>query len=69
MRITSTTIKNYNEHAVEIIDWNNTIRKGWFIKIDNQYKLFPFDDIWNVYVYKPSQIKSIKHLTNGVVLK
>ena len=69
MKITIKTIINFNQSAVEITDWNNISHKGWFIKIDNEYKLFPFDTIWNVYVYKASQIKSIKHLTNNFELK
>ena len=69
MKITTKTLTNFNQSAVEIIDWNNISHKGWFIKIDNEYKLFPFDTIWNVYVYKASHIKSIKHLTNNFELR
>ena len=69
MKITTKTLTNFNQSAVEITDWNNVSRKGWFIKIDNEYKLFPFDTIWNVYVYKASHIKVIKHLTNNFELK
>ena len=69
MEITTKTLTNFNQSAVEITDWNNISHKGWFIKIDNEYKLFPFDTIWNVYVYKASHIKSIKHLTNNFEVK
>ena len=69
MKITNKTLINFNQSAVEITDWNNVTRKGWFIKIDNEYKLFPFDTIWNVYVYKASHIKLIKHLTNNFEVK
>jgi len=69
MKITTKTLTNFNQSAVEITNLNNISHKGWFIKIDNEYKLFPFDTIWNVYVYKASHIKSIKHLTNNFELK
>ena len=69
MKITTKTLTNFNQSAVEITNLNNISHKGWFIKIDNKYKLFPFDTIWNVYVYEASHIKSIKHLTNNFELK
>ena len=65
MGITNEILNNFNQCPVEVVNYNGVARKGWFIKIDNEYKLFPFDTIWNVYVYKASQIKSIKHLTNN----
>jgi len=69
MKITTKTLTNFNQSAVEVTNLNNISHKGWFIKIDNKYKLFPFDTIWNVYVYEASHIKSIKHLTNNFELK
>ena len=38
MKITNKTLTNFNQSAVEITDWNNVARKGWFIKIDNESK-------------------------------
>ena len=69
MRITNEVLKNFNQCPVEVVDCYNITHRGWFIKIDNQYKLFPYDTIWNVYVYKASHIKSIKHLTNNFDVK
>ncbi len=65
MKITDEILKNFNECPVEVVDCKGLAHRGWFIKIDNKYKLFPYNDIWNVYVYKASHIKSIKHLTNN----
>lgn len=69
MRITNEVLKNFDQSPVEVVDCNGFAHRGWFIKIDNQYKLFPYDTIWNVYVYKVSHIKSIKHLTNNFEVK
>ena len=69
MRITNEILKNFNQSAVEVVDCNGFAHRGWFIKINNEYKLFPFDDIWSVYVYKVSHIKSIKHLTNNFEIR
>lgn len=65
MRITKEILNNFNQCPVEVIDCYGIVHRGWFIKIDNQYKLFPYDTIWVVYCYKVSDIKSIKHLTNN----
>ncbi len=64
MRITNEILKNFNECPVEVVDCSGSTHRGWFIKIGKEYKLFPFDSIWYVCVYKASHIKSIKHLTN-----
>ena len=64
--ITKEILKNFNECAVEIIDCDNKVNRGWFINIDGRYKLFPFDTIWETYVYTVGAIKSIKHLTNNL---
>ncbi len=69
MKLNKETIKNFIECPVEIIDCNNKVNKGWLIQKDDIYKLLPFDTIWNVYVYKISHIKSIKHLTNNFQLR
>lgn len=69
MRITKEILKNFDQSAVEVVDCNYSTHRGWFIKINNEYKLFPFDTIWSVYVYKVSHIKSIKHLTNNFEVK
>ena len=69
MRITSEILKNFDQSAVEVTDCNGSTHRGWFIKIDGRYKLFPYDDIWSVYAYKVSHIKSIKHLTNDFEVK
>ena len=69
MKITNEILKNFNQCPVEVVDIWNKINRGWLIKIGNEYKLFPFNDIWVVYVYKVSHIKSIKHLTNNFEIK
>lgn len=69
MNITKETIKNFDESAVEIVDYLNNVHRGWFIIKNYRYKLFPFDTIWAVYTFKLSHIKSIKHLTNNFELK
>lgn len=69
MRITNKILENFNECSVEVVDCNNSTHRGWFIKIGKEYKLFPFDSIWYVCVYKASHIKSIKHLTNDFEVK
>lgn len=68
-RITSELLNNFNQCPVEIVDYNDSTHRGWFIKIDNKYKLFPYDTIWVVYSYRVSDIKSIKHLTNNFEVK
>lgn len=65
-RLTKETINYFNECAVEIVDCNNKVYKGWFVKVGNDYKLFPFDTIWCKYQFSLCTIKSIKHLTNNV---
>lgn len=68
-RITNELLNNFNQCPVEVVDCNGFAHRGWFMKINNEYKLFPYDSIWNVYTYKVSHIKSIKHLTNNFEVK
>lgn len=69
MRITREVLKNFNQCPVEVVDCYGVAHRGWFIRIDNKYKLFPYDTIWTIYGYKVSDIKSIKHLTNNFEVK
>lgn len=69
MRITNEILKNFDQCPVEVVDCNGIAHRGWFIKIDGIYKLFPYDSIWCTYVYRVSHIKSIKHLTNDFEVK
>lgn len=59
--------------AVELIDMDDNVRTGWLIKrtnnANNVYKLYPLAytlcplaDVWCIYPYKSSQIKSIRRL-------
>lgn len=62
--MTKEEIKNFNESAVEIKDKDGYISKGWFVIVDGEYKLYPFDTIWFIHKYTLGGIKFIRHLTN-----
>ena len=71
LKLTRKNIECFNLCAVSLVDIDNHKREGWLV-IDyekDEYKILPFDDIWNIYNYKFSHIKSIKHCTNGYELK
>lgn len=62
--MTKEEIKNFNESAVEIKDKDGYINRGWFVIVDGEYKLYPFDTIWIIHKYTLGGIKFIRHLTN-----
>ena len=63
-------LENCLYSAVELTDFDNNVKKGWFVKKSaKEYVLLPFDDIWHTYIYHKSHIKKIKFLTNGFEIK
>ena len=64
MRI-SEQLKKFLGHAVELVDSHNHTHQGWLVKEGKFYNLYPLDDIWHIYTYSASRIKTVKFLTNG----
>lgn len=69
--ITSKKLENFINMPVKLIDCDDRILYGWFIKgtMKYYYVLLPFNDIWNTYSFRASHIKSIKFLTNGYEIR
>lgn len=67
--ITIKKLECFVKSAVELIDIDGEVHYGWFIKDGNKYELYPFDSIKNIYAFKASHIKSIKHLINGYEIR
>ena len=61
----SEQLKKFLGHAVELVDSHNRTYQGWLIKEGRFYNLYPLGDIWHIYTYLASHIKTIKFLTNG----
>ena len=57
---------------VELTDFENEKYVGWLIPSpynNKEYMIMPIKDLLYTVSFKASMIKSIKHLSNGVILK
>ena len=54
---------------VDLADIECRVYRGYFVVKDNRYYLLPLTVEFKHYVFKFSQIKSIKYLSNGVIFK
>lgn len=57
---------------VELTDFENEKYVGWLIPSPynkREYMIMPIQDMYYTTTFTASAIKSIKHLSNGVVLK
>ena len=67
-----TKINNALYCRVELTDFENEKFVGWLIPSQynpKEYTILPFDSESRVTTFKASYIKSIKQLSNGVILK
>lgn len=69
IKLNKETVHNFDLSAVELTDDDNEKWRGHFIIKGNKYYLLPFDNYFKIYQFTLSRIKSIKHLTNNVVIK
>lgn len=57
---------------VELVDFENEVFQGYLVYTKDWkggYLVLPFDYKKDIYFFKASHIKSIKHLRNGVIIK
>jgi len=69
VKLNKETIVNFDLRAVELTDIDDNKWRGHFIIKNKKYYLLPFNDFFTTYVFSLSSIKSIKHLTNNVIIK
>lgn len=57
--------------VVELTDVEDRKCTGWLVPSENrkEYYILPLNDICSILVFKKSHIKSIKYLSNGVIIK
>ena len=69
VKLNRETVVNFDLKPVEVTDTNGAKWKGHFVIRGKKYYVLPFNDFFTTYVFNLSGIKSIKHLTNGVIIK